>query len=270
MADRLQLERARQAARRASCPDCRRDGSARHAVVRLCERRTTDRLEDHQRPLNTRFARQPRSRGERRARSRSGRGADEHGRPLAVVLFNRAFHGRSTIVLRSNDVASEWTVGAGAARERQPVRVDRRSRVRRADDWLGARADARAEVHRHSRAIRVGRRGDAAVRAVRAVDDLRRRLRAGGVAMELPAADRGGRRSRNCRWAGCGRRSAIPEKTSRGNFTAHWGGGVRRRPRGDQRYCSRIAFSISRTAISLASNPGVNSHVLLAGWSRRQ
>ena len=61
----------------------------------------------------------------------------------------------------------------------------------------------------------------------------------------------------------------FPENTSRGNFTAHWGGGVRLRPRGATRWCSAYRFQHFSNGNQLGSNPGVNSHVFLAGWSHR-
>ena len=54
---------------------------------------------------------------------------------------------------------------------------------------------------------------------------------------------------------------AIPEKTSRGNFTAHWGGGARRRLRGDQALLLAYRFQHFSNGNQLGSNPGVNSHV---------
>ncbi len=62
---------------------------------------------------------------------------------------------------------------------------------------------------------------------------------------------------------------AIPENTSRGNFTAHWGGGARRRLRGDNALLLAYRFQHFSNGNQLGSNPGVNSHVFLAGWSHR-
>ena len=62
---------------------------------------------------------------------------------------------------------------------------------------------------------------------------------------------------------------AIPENTSRGNFTAHWGGGARRRWRGDNALLLAYRFQHFSNGNQLGSNPGVNSHVFLAGWSHR-
>ena len=61
----------------------------------------------------------------------------------------------------------------------------------------------------------------------------------------------------------------IPEKTDRVNFTAHWGGGVRwhRSARDSALFAYR--FQHFSNGNQLSSNPGVNSHVVLAGWSRR-
>ncbi len=61
----------------------------------------------------------------------------------------------------------------------------------------------------------------------------------------------------------------IPEKTSRGNFTAHWGAGVRLRPRGPHSVVVAYRFQHLSNGNQLGSNPGVNSHVVLVGWSRR-
>jgi hypothetical protein len=62
---------------------------------------------------------------------------------------------------------------------------------------------------------------------------------------------------------------AIPENTSRGNFTAHWGGGVRVRPRGAHAVVLAYRFQHFSNGNQLGSNPGVNSHVWLFGWSHR-
>jgi hypothetical protein len=61
----------------------------------------------------------------------------------------------------------------------------------------------------------------------------------------------------------------IPEKTSRGNFTAHWGGGVRLRPRGGHALVLAYRFQHFSNGNKLGSNPGVNSHVVMIGWSHR-
>lgn len=61
----------------------------------------------------------------------------------------------------------------------------------------------------------------------------------------------------------------IPEKTSRGNFTAHWGGGVRLRPRAGHALLIGYRFQHFSNGNQLGANPGVNSHVILAGWSHR-
>ena len=61
----------------------------------------------------------------------------------------------------------------------------------------------------------------------------------------------------------------IPEKTGRGNFTAHWGGGVRLRPRGPHALLVGYRFQHLSNGNQLGSNPGVNSHVVLVGWSYR-
>ena len=61
----------------------------------------------------------------------------------------------------------------------------------------------------------------------------------------------------------------IPEKTGRSNFTAHWGGGVRLRPRGGNALVLAYRFQHFSNGNQLGSNPGVNSHVVLVGWSHR-
>ena len=61
----------------------------------------------------------------------------------------------------------------------------------------------------------------------------------------------------------------IPEKTSRGNFTAHWGAGVRLRPRGGHAILVAYRFQHFSNGNQLGSNPGVNAHVVLLGWSYR-
>ena len=63
---------------------------------------------------------------------------------------------------------------------------------------------------------------------------------------------------------------AIPEGTSRGNFTAHWGAGVRLRPRGPHALLLAYRFQHFSNGNQLGSNPGVNAHVVLAGWSYRR
>jgi hypothetical protein len=61
----------------------------------------------------------------------------------------------------------------------------------------------------------------------------------------------------------------IPEETSRGNFTAHWGGGVRLRPRGAHALLLAYRFQHFSNGNQMGSNPGVNAHVVLLGWSYR-
>lgn len=61
----------------------------------------------------------------------------------------------------------------------------------------------------------------------------------------------------------------IPEKTSRLNFTAHWGGGVRLRPRGRHALLLAYRFQHFSNGNQFGVNPGVNSHLFLAGWTRR-
>jgi hypothetical protein len=61
----------------------------------------------------------------------------------------------------------------------------------------------------------------------------------------------------------------IPEDTSRANFTAHWGGGVRLFGSAGRSLVLGYRFQHISNGNNLGANPGVNSHVLLAGWSRR-
>ena len=128
--------------------------------------------------------------------------------------------------------------------------------------------DTRPHPRSDPRTLRVGRRSHADLRAVHPGDDLRRRLRAGGLAMELPAAADvvGVRGTIDGRAVDP---DPIPENTSRGNFTAHWGGGVRLRPRGADAVVLAYRFQHFSNGNQFGSNPGVNSHVLLFGWSHR-
>jgi len=61
----------------------------------------------------------------------------------------------------------------------------------------------------------------------------------------------------------------IPEDASRGNFSAHWGGGIRLKPRSGHAIVIAYRFQHFSNGNQLGSNPGVNSHVVLAGWSHR-
>ena len=61
----------------------------------------------------------------------------------------------------------------------------------------------------------------------------------------------------------------IPENTSRANFTAHWGGGVRLRPRGAHALLLAYRFQHFSNGNQLGSNPGRQQPRRLAGWSRR-
>src|SRR5688500_9816373 len=72
--------------------------------------------------------------------------------------------------------------------ERQPLSIHRRPLLCRANLRLGTRADRRLGTGIAARAVYVGRRGDAGVRAVLAVGYLWLRVRARGVAMEFHAA----------------------------------------------------------------------------------
>jgi len=61
----------------------------------------------------------------------------------------------------------------------------------------------------------------------------------------------------------------IPENTKSVNFTAHWGGGVRWHTSARDSVVVSYRFQHFSNGNQLSVNPGVNSHVLLAGWSRR-
>jgi hypothetical protein len=61
----------------------------------------------------------------------------------------------------------------------------------------------------------------------------------------------------------------IPEDTQAVNFTAHWGGGVRWHTSPRDSVVLSYRFQHFSNGNQLSTNPGVNSHVLLAGWSRR-
>ncbi len=63
--------------------------------------------------------------------------------------------------------------------------------------------------------------------------------------------------------------AAIPEGTQTANFTAHWGGGVRWHTSPRDSMVVSYRFQHFSNGNQLSTNPGVNSHVLLAGWSRR-
>lgn len=61
----------------------------------------------------------------------------------------------------------------------------------------------------------------------------------------------------------------IPENTTSANFTAHWGAGVRWRTSARDSFVLSYRLQHFSNGNRLESNQGVNSHVLLAGWSRR-
>ena len=61
----------------------------------------------------------------------------------------------------------------------------------------------------------------------------------------------------------------LPANTSQINFSAHWGGGVRLFPRGSHAVLVGYRFQHFSNGNQFGSNPGVNSHVLIAGWSHR-
>ena len=59
----------------------------------------------------------------------------------------------------------------------------------------------------------------------------------------------------------------IPEETSRTNFTAHWGGGVRLFESRGRALMLGYRFQHISNGNNLGTNPGVNSHVMLAGFA---
>jgi opacity protein-like surface antigen len=61
----------------------------------------------------------------------------------------------------------------------------------------------------------------------------------------------------------------IPEETGSANFSAHWGGGIRFKPRRGHALLVAYRFQHFSNGNQLGSNPGVNSHVVLGGWSYR-
>ena len=61
----------------------------------------------------------------------------------------------------------------------------------------------------------------------------------------------------------------LPEGTKNVNFTAHWGGGVRWHTSPRDSVVVSYRFQHFSNGNQLSTNPGVNSHVLLAGWSHR-
>jgi len=63
--------------------------------------------------------------------------------------------------------------------------------------------------------------------------------------------------------------ASIPDNTSHLNFSAHWGGGIRLHPRGANTWLLGYRFQHFSNGNQFSSNPGVNSHVFLAGWSHR-
>ena len=61
----------------------------------------------------------------------------------------------------------------------------------------------------------------------------------------------------------------IPDKTADLNFSAHWGAGIRiGRPHGHALLLA-YRFQHFSNGNQFNTNPGVNSHVVLAGWSHR-
>jgi hypothetical protein len=61
----------------------------------------------------------------------------------------------------------------------------------------------------------------------------------------------------------------FPEETTHSNFSAHWGAGIRFKPRSGHAILMAYRFQHFSNGNQLGSNPGVNSHVMLAGWSHR-
>ncbi len=61
----------------------------------------------------------------------------------------------------------------------------------------------------------------------------------------------------------------IPARTGRVNFSAHWGGGIRVHQRGPHALLIGYRFQHFSNGNEFADNPGVNSHVIIAGWAHR-
>jgi hypothetical protein len=62
----------------------------------------------------------------------------------------------------------------------------------------------------------------------------------------------------------------VPEQTRRANFTAHWGGGVRLRLSTGRSLVLAYRLQHISNGNQLLTNPGVNSHVFLVGFSARR
>ena len=77
------------------------------------------------------------------------------------------------------------------------------------------------------------------------------------------------------RWSGFGEMAVgglwssapIPEQTTRANFTAHWGAGVRIGGARGRSLVLAYRFQHISNGNQLSSNPGVNSHLAFVGWS---
>lgn len=61
----------------------------------------------------------------------------------------------------------------------------------------------------------------------------------------------------------------VPEKTQSVNFTAHWGGGVRIGSSPHRQFVLGYRFQHISNGNQSSTNPGVNSHVAVVGWSVR-
>jgi len=61
----------------------------------------------------------------------------------------------------------------------------------------------------------------------------------------------------------------VPEESRRANFTAHWGGGVRIGSSPHRQFVLGYRFQHLSNGNQLLTNPGVNSHVVIVGWSVR-
>lgn len=59
----------------------------------------------------------------------------------------------------------------------------------------------------------------------------------------------------------------LPEGTSRVNFTAHWGGGVRVRTSATQRIVVAYRLQHISNGNAVGANPGINAHVVTIGWA---
>ncbi len=208
-----------------------------------------------------------RSRSERRSRSRSRGRSDEHRRGRSRWLAQCRERERepfdSATVARNGGLAqdrpgagrAEWTISAGVAHSVNLFQSTAgRSYAVQTIGW-GRELTRELGTGVAARAICVGRRGDADLRAVLARVDLRNRVCAAWCGDGTSRRSRDGRRLARWRWEACGLPNRSPRKpaaeTSRRIGAPASGCGRAARTQ----WWSRIAFSISRTATSSARIP---------------